>query len=75
MKHFVIAVALVCALSVSALGGQVPTGGIAPPPPPGDGVTTSSTSPGQVPTGGLTEQSTTNSALTVLLNILSLLAV
>jgi hypothetical protein len=34
MKRFATAIALSCVLSGSALAGDMPTGGIAPPPPP-----------------------------------------
>lgn len=34
MKHFTMMVALICVLSVSTLAGDIPSGGIAPPPPP-----------------------------------------
>jgi hypothetical protein len=34
MKRFVMAVALACALSVTALAGIVPTSDYVPPPPP-----------------------------------------
>ena len=77
MKRFLAAMALVCAFSVSALAGDVPTGGFAPPPPPGDGVTASATGeiptvPGELPTGGF-EQQVSEGALSALLSVLGLL--
>jgi hypothetical protein len=81
MKRFVMTVVLACALSASALAGEVPTGGFTPPPPPpppGDGVTTSTTSPGEipsvpgdVPTSGF-EQQVSDGALAALLSVLGL---
>ncbi len=73
MKRFVLTVALVCAVSSSTLAGEVPTGGIAPPPPPGDGLTTSSTSPGDLPTGGFAEE-VEETAWSALMAVLSLIA-
>ena len=56
MKRLLIAITLGCVLSGSAFAGEIPTGGIAaPPPPPGQSQTaTNSTTPGEIPTGGLT---------------------
>ena len=34
MKRFTLVIALICALSASASAGDIPSGGIAPPPPP-----------------------------------------
>jgi hypothetical protein len=79
MKRFLEAIALACVFSVSALAGELPTGGIAPPPPPGVGITTTATSPadipsvtGELPTGGL-EQQVSDGALSALLTVLGLL--
>jgi hypothetical protein len=44
MKRFLMALALSCALSTTALAGNIPTSGITPPPPPEDTQTTSSDS-------------------------------
>jgi hypothetical protein len=58
MKRFVIVVALTCALSSTALAGNIPTGGIVSPPPPppaeetaqpGNIPSTDPTSPGEMP--------------------------
>lgn len=48
MKRFMLTVALTCALSVSALAGEMPTNGVASntPPPP----VSAATSPGEEPT-------------------------
>jgi hypothetical protein len=46
MKRLLMVVTLVCALSVPALAGEVPTGGFMPP----------QTVPGEVPTGGSPQQ-------------------
>lgn len=75
MKRFLTTIALTCILSVSAWAGDMPTCGVMSPPPSGTTQTTGETTPGNVATDGLSEQESTNSALTVLLNILSLLAV
>lgn len=79
MVRFAMTVTLACALSVSAFAGEVPTSGIVPPPPPGDGITTSTTSPGEiasvpgeVPTGGF-QQQVSDGALYALLSVLGLL--
>jgi hypothetical protein len=59
MKRFIIAIALTCVFSVSALAGEIPMTVTAPPPPPdetaqpGDIPSTGVTSPGEVPTTGL----------------------
>jgi hypothetical protein len=75
MKRFVMTVALVCALALTAVAGQVPTGG-APEQPPPAGITqsTGTTSPGEVPTGGYAEQ-VSEAALSGFLAVLSLLVV
>lgn len=73
MKRFVMAVTLALALSSIAVAGNIPTGGIAPPPPPGDEVATSSTSPGALPTGGFAEE-VEDTAWSALLAVLGLIA-
>jgi hypothetical protein len=52
MKRILMTVALICVLSATALAGDIPMGGFAPPPPPAPTETTSATSPGDIPTGG-----------------------
>lgn len=74
MKRFLMTIALSCVLSASALAGDIPSGGIAPPPPPSNGVTTSATSPGEIPSGGFAQE-VSDTALSALLTVLSLLAV
>jgi hypothetical protein len=69
MKRFLMTIVLTCLLSVSALAGEVPTVGVASPPPsaPGDGHTPGAPAPapGDVPSVGIFE--------TVVLTIISLL--
>jgi hypothetical protein len=75
MKRFVMTVALACVLSVSALAGEVPTGGAPDPPAPeGTTQTTNETSPGEIPISGYAEQ-ISDAALSGLLAVLGLLAV
>jgi hypothetical protein len=80
MKRFLSAIALTCVLTVSALAGDLATGG-APSPSPGDlhtgGITspapTGATSPGDLPTSGFAEQ-VSDAALSAFLSVLSLVA-
>lgn len=81
MKRFLGAIALACVFSVSALAGDVPTGGFTSPSPgdvPTGGVSsptpTGITSPGDVPTSGLADQ-VSDAALYALLSVLGLVAV
>lgn len=61
MKRFAMALVLACALSGTAMAGDVPSTGIVSPPPPPPNATaqfdnipsTDSTSPGDMPTCGL----------------------
>jgi len=78
MKRFLGAIALACVFSVSALAGDVPTGGFTSPLPgelPTGGV--SAPQPGDVPTGGIaspsgeTESSLTSTVLLAILGLLS----
>jgi hypothetical protein len=48
MKRFLLVVTLTCALSSTALAGNIPTGDIAPPPPPPP------EAEGNIPTGDVT---------------------
>lgn len=50
MKRFVLAVALACVLSSSALAGDIHTTGAPAPPPPGEVPSTGA--PGEIPTTG-----------------------
>ena len=81
MKRFLSAIALTCLLAVSAMAGDLPTGGFTSPPPgdlPTGGVTSPApsgpTSPGDLPTGGFAQQ-LSDAALSGLLTALQLLAV
>lgn len=70
MKRFLIALALTCVLSGSALAGEIPTCGIASPAPDG---TAQTTSPGDIPTMGSTSPGDIDTCgLSVLLAILDL---
>jgi hypothetical protein len=78
MKRFLSVTALTCLLAVSALAGDLHTGGA---PSPGElpgGVVTSpaptgATSPGDLPTSGFAEQ-VSDAALSALLSVFSLVA-
>lgn len=74
MKRFLIAIALACVLPASALAGEVPTGGLVSPPPPGTAQTSSATTPGNIPTGGFVQQLSDEATMDALLAILGLLA-
>lgn len=56
MKRFVLAVALTCVLTGSALAGDIPSVGFTAPPPDEPTLTTTTTAPGEIPTVGLTQQ-------------------
>lgn len=76
MKRFVTAIAFSCVLSVSALAGETPSGGYAPPPPPnGQTQATSATAPGDVPTVAYTMQTSADLTLTLVETVFSLLSV
>jgi hypothetical protein len=53
MKRFVLAVAMTCVLTGSALAGEIPTVGFNAPPPAEPPPVTA---PGEIPSGGLTQQ-------------------
>ena len=60
MKRFMLAIALTCVLSVSAIAGEMPTMGVAAPTPtpavataPGEMPTTGATAPGEIQGPGL----------------------
>lgn len=81
MKRFLAATALACVLSVSAVAGELPTGGFTATSPgelPTGGISspapTGTTSPGDLPTSGFAEQ-VSNAALSALLSVLGLVAV
>lgn len=54
MKRFATTVVLACALSGTALAGDIPSSGIVSPPPPPPDATAQTASPGEIPTSGLT---------------------
>ena len=77
MKRFLGAVALACVFSVSALAGELPTGGFTAPAPgelPTGGVTSpapsETTSPGDLPTSGFAVQ-VSDAVLSALLSALA----
>lgn len=70
MKRILMTVALTCVLSVTALAGDIPTGGFAPPPPDEPTETTTATLPGDMP-NGVSAQSTVGDE--VILNIVGTL--
>ena len=66
MKHFVITVTLTFMLSATALAGDIPTGGIAPPPAP------DSAPSGQIPSDGTSLQ-ISDAAMNLIQTLLGLL--
>jgi hypothetical protein len=72
MKRFVMAVALACALSVTALAGIVPTSDYVPPPPPPP--PESNAVAGIIPSSDYVPPPTESSVVTVMLAILSIVA-
>jgi hypothetical protein len=70
MKRFLMALALSCALSTTALAGNIPTSGITPPPPPEDTQTTSSDS---VSSTDYAAPESEDSLLTMLLTIIGVI--
>jgi opacity protein-like surface antigen len=77
MKRFLGAIALACAISVSAQAGDVPTAGVTSPAPgdvPTAGISspapTRSTLPGDLPTAGFAEQ-VSDAVLSALLSVLA----
>ena len=73
MNRFVLSVVLTSILSASALAGEIPTGGIAPPPTGGTTQTASSTAPGDIPSVGYAEE-LSSTALSALLTVVGLLS-
>jgi hypothetical protein len=68
VKRLLISLTLAVALSSSAMGGDIPSGGIAPPP---TNATTETTAPGDMETPGKAEVS--SEALSALLSVFSFL--
>jgi hypothetical protein len=76
MKRFAMAIALGCVLSVSAFAGDSPSGGYAPPSPDESTQTTTTlVALGDSPTGGYTDQTSTDTMLSIVQTVLSLLSV
>lgn len=73
MKRFMAIAGLTCVLCTSTLAGEIPSGGIAPPPANRTMGATTTTDPGDIPCGGRAE-SLSNDALSVALSVLSFLA-
>jgi hypothetical protein len=73
MKRFLAAISLACALSVSALAGEIPTSGITSPAPNGTTSTTDVTLPGEIPCGFAEQIS--EAGMSSLLAVLGLLVV
>ncbi len=71
MKHLLMAAAIACALSVTSMAGEIPSGG-APTPQPQP--TTATTNPGEIPTLGK-GQSLSDVALSALLTALGLASI
>jgi hypothetical protein len=71
MKRFVLAVALTCVLSGTALAGLIPSTDVAPPPPPPENA--QATSAGIIPTSDIASAETTSPLLGVVLTLLSVL--
>lgn len=72
MKRFAMTLALACALSGTALGGNVPSTDFVPPPPPPPGAAQTA-SPGEIPSTGFTSPGEMPTCgLSVLLTILDL---
>jgi len=70
MKHFIRAGALACLLTVSASGGEIPSGGAPQPQPQNTNATTS----GEIPTSD-NPQGVTDAVLSVILSAFDLAAI
>jgi hypothetical protein len=70
MKRFMTIAGLMCVLCTSTLAGEIPSGGIAPPPATGTTEATPTTDPGEIPTVGEAE-SLSSDALSALLSVFS----
>lgn len=67
MRHLALAVLLACMLSGTARAGEVPSTGVAAPPPPPT-VTTC----GEVPSTGATEPQASSTFLTIIVTFISI---
>jgi hypothetical protein len=56
MKRFLTTIGLTCVFAASAVGGEIPSVPLAPPPPEDEAQITSTTSPGEVPSVGYTSE-------------------
>jgi len=56
MKRFLMTIGLTCVFAAAAVGGEIPSVPIAPPPPEDEAQITSTTSPGEVPSVGYTSE-------------------
>ena len=74
MKRFMMTIALACVFATPTLAGDIPTGGIAPPPADGATRTATLTSPGEIPTSGIADQ-VSSATLSALLRVLRLLGI
>jgi|GEM_PF-1663725 len=74
MKRFLMTMVLACALSSSAVAGDIPSGGFAPPTPDEITEPTNTLLPGDIPSGGFADQ-IPDAALSGLLAVLGLLVV
>lgn len=72
MKRFLMALALSCALSTTALAGNIPTSGITPPPPPPP-ENTQTTSSDSVSSTDYAAPRSEDSLLTMLLTIIGII--
>lgn len=75
MKRFLMASALACILTASTFGGEIPSGGYAPPASEGTTQTLATPAPGDSPSGGYTAEFSTEVPLSILQTLISLLSV
>jgi hypothetical protein len=75
MKRFVIALALGCIISATALAGDVPTGDNVPPPANASTHMTIVPASGEVSSGGYMQDAATDITLTVVQAIIGLMSV
>lgn len=75
MKRLLIAMAIACFVFGSALAGEIPCGGYAPPVPDEATQNLTTPAPGDSPSGGYTQEASTDITLSVIETLLSLLSV
>jgi hypothetical protein len=56
MKRFLMTIGLTCVFAASAVGGEIPSVPLAPPPPEDEAQITNTPSPGDVPSVGYTNE-------------------